>query len=227
MGLGGILFAYIIGIKQIYPFISSGLIGFVFGTIFLEFYRGIRARQKTKNESASSAFIAMINKNRSRYGGYIVHIGVLIICIGFTGKVFDKESDVSLSPLNNQTNLGEYTFILKNYWSENKFSHPQKRSNHNASIVSLEVLKNGKFFTNMKPKRRIYTDQNSQPHSEVALKSTLNKDLYIILGSLNMETGLATLKIRINHMVTWVWLGTIILVIGSLIALNPLEKNHD
>ncbi len=224
LGLISTLFAFLLGIRQIYPMISSGLIGFVFGTIVLEFYRGIRARQKAQSESVWIALTTMIKKNRSRYGGYIVHIGILIICIGFTGKVFDKEADVSLSPAQNQTQLAEYTFIQKEFWAETAQSHPEKRSNHDALIVSLEVLKNGEYFTTMAPERRIYTDQNSQPHSEVALKTTLNKDLYIILGNLDMDTGMATLKIRVNHMVTWVWLGTVILVIGSLIALNPFGR---
>lgn len=226
LGLIGACIGFVLGIRQMYPLISSGLIGFVFGTIILEFYRGIHARRRTMSESAWTAFITMISKNRSRYGGYIVHLGILMIFIGFTGKVFDKEADVSLSPLENTTQLEEYTFILKDYWSETSDTHPVKRSNHDAKIVSLDIFKKGEYHTTMAPEKRIYTDQNSQPHSEVALKTSLNKDLYIILGSLDMKTGMATLKIRVNHMVTWVWLGTLVLVLGSLIALNPFEKKR-
>ena len=76
-------------------------------------------------------------------------------------------------------------------------------------------------------RRRIYIDQNSQPHSEVALKTTLNKDLYLILGSLDLKSGLATLKIRINNLVSWVWLGTLVLIFGTLIALLPSQKLNE
>ena len=77
------------------------------------------------------------------------------------------------------------------------------------------------------PEKRIYTDQNSQPHSEVALKTTLNKDLYLILGSLDLESGIATLKIRINNLVSWVWIGTLLLIIGTVVAIIPSKKVNE
>ena len=114
--------------------------------------------------------------------------------------------------------------MLKNYWKETPKSHPEIRKNHQAYIASIDIYKDGEFYTNLKPEKRIYIDQNSQPHSEVALKTTLNKDLYLILGSLDLESGLATLKIRINNLVSWVWLGTLVLIFGTLIALLPNRK---
>jgi len=222
---GIILFCF--GIKKVYPLITLVLIAFVFSTIILEFYRGTRARMRSSNESAFNAFISIIKKNQSRYGGYIVHIGILMMFFGFVGKAFDKEADVSLSPENPKTQLNEYQFELKEYWKETPELNPSTRQNHNAYIAAIEILKNGEYYTTLNPEKRIFTDQNSQPHSEVALKTTLNKDLYLILGSLDLETGLATLKIRINHLVSWVWLGTLVLILGTLVALIPQKKLNE
>ena len=67
---------------------------------------------KSSNKNIFFAFISIIDKNRSRYGGYIVHIGILMMFLGFTGKAFDKEADVSLSPNNSSTQLNEYKFDI-------------------------------------------------------------------------------------------------------------------
>jgi cytochrome c-type biogenesis protein CcmF len=215
------------GIRKVYPLIALVLIGFVLATIILEFYRGTKARMKSSQENILYAFISIIEKNKSRYGGYIVHIGILMMFLGFTGKAFDQESDVSLSPEKNSVNLAEYTFKLKDYWQESPNSHPNTRQNHKAEITSIDIFKEGVFYTNLKPERRIYINQKSQPHSEVALKSTLNKDIYIILGSLDLNTGMTTLKIRLNNLVSWVWLGTLVLIFGTLIALLPERRINE
>ncbi len=221
------IITFSLGIRKVYPLITIILIGFVLSTILLEFYRGTKARMKSSGENIFNAFISIMDKNRSRYGGYIVHIGILMMFLGFTGKAFDQEADVSLSPEKNKVELAEYTFELKEYWQESPSSHPKKRQNHNAEITSIDIYKNGAFYTNLKPERRIYIDQNSQPHSEVALKTTLNKDIYIILGSLDLKTGMATLKIRLNNLVSWVWLGTLVLIFGTLIPLLPNRKLNE
>ncbi len=161
----------------------------------------------------------MINLNRTRYGGYIVHLGIVMMFAGFTGKAFDKEADLSLLP-NESANLNEYTFIYTGNWIETEKEFPKKRSNHIAQVIGLEVKKNNQNYDFFKPEKRFYTDQNNQPHSEVILKSSLNKDLYIVLGSVDVNTNRATIKIRINPMVNWVWIGTLFLIIGALISIN-------
>tara|TARA_B100001029_G_C15060453_1_gene457976 strand:- start:1554 stop:3527 length:1974 start_codon:yes stop_codon:yes gene_type:complete len=222
----GIIFYYF-GITKIYPLITLILIIFVFITIIFEFYRGTRARKRGSNESWLLALRMIIEKNKSRYGGYIVHIGILMMFFGFIGKAYDKEADVSLTPENPKTELNEYSFELKNYWKETPKTNPNTRQNHHAYIAEIKIEKDDKYYTSLFPEKRIYTDQNSQPHSEVALNTTLNKDLYLILGSMDLDTGLATLKIRINHLVSWVWLGTLVLIIGTIIALIPSKKINE
>ena len=72
------------------------------------------------------------------------------------------------------------------------------RSNHIAKIITIKIFKNGNYFTTLKPEKRFYIDQNNQPHSEVALKSTLFEDFYVVLGDVDMDTGLATIQVKIR-----------------------------
>ncbi len=207
-----------------YPVMFTFLVLFVIIVIIFEFQKAISARRRTKNENFLNAFKNLINKNRTRYGGYIVHLAIMIMTIGFIGKAFDKEANLSLSP-NEVIELEDYTINYKKYWLETPESNPNKRENHFAKIISLEVLKNNKMFSTLYPEKRFYIDQNNQPHSEVALESTLLEDFYVVLGDVDMNTGMATLIIKINPMVNWVWIGTLLLCFGVIICLNPKIKS--
>ncbi len=220
--LGAAIIGVTLNIKLIYPLVSIALIVFVLATIVMEFYRGTRARMRITGKGAISSFLTMIDKNRSRYGGYIVHLGVIMMFAGFTGKAFDKEADVSMMP-GDVTTLGKYEITYQKYWMETPDSNPKERSDHVAKIVSLDIRKEGQPYTTLKPEKRFYTDQDNQPHSEVAVKTALNEDLYVVLGDVDMNTGRATMKVRVNPMVTWVWLGTFVLLIGTLVSVNIEE----
>ena len=213
------LFSIILNIRTIYPIVSITLCTFVAMSIFIEFFKGSHARAKRTGENLGKAFLSMIHRNRSRYGGYIVHVGIIMMFAGFTGKAFDKEADLSLFPDETAT-LSNFTFEYTGHWLESSEEYPQKRSNHIAKVIGLNVKKDGQDFAFFKPEKRFYTDQNNQPHSEVTLRSSLNQDLYIVLGDVDETTSRATIKVRINPMVSWVWLGTLFLIIGALISLN-------
>ena len=210
-------------VYDFYPFIFTLLVIFVMFVIFFEFYRAVSTRVRIKNESYLFALSMLFKKNRTRYGGYIVHLAIMIMIIGFIGKAFDKEADISIKP-NETIELENYTIHYKKYWLETPDTNPNDRENHFAKIISLEILKDLKPFTMLYPEKRFYIDQNNQPHSEVALKSTLLEDFYVVLGDVDMNTGLATLIIKINPMVSWVWIGSLLLCIGVIICLNPKMK---
>ena len=212
------LWAFIYNINSLFPIIFSVLVLFVFIIILTEFFRAISARNRMHNEKIYYAFKMLFKKNRTRYGGYIVHLGIIIMITGFIGKSFDKQADISMK-LNEEIKLKNYNIKYKKYWIEN--SNFENRSNHIAKIISIDIYKNEKFFTTLNPEKRFYIDQNNQPHSEVALKSTLFEDFYVVLGDVDMSSGLATIKVKINPMVTWVWIGSVFLFIGVVICLNP------
>ena len=195
---------------------------FVTTTIFIEFFRGVRARKNKFNESIITALRRMVSKNRSRYGGYVVHLGIVFMFVGFTGHAFDKEKEFSLKKGETEHVAG-YEFQLINI-SE------AERPNHYAWISELRVIDNkGRFITNLLPEKRIYFHKNPdvnrrQPHSELDIHSTLNKDIYAIFSAVDNENGIAFLKIMINPLVHWVWIGGYILIFGTLIALWPRKE---
>ena len=222
--IAGLVMALILYITNIrgYVLISFSLSVFVLTTISLEFARGIRSRITVHKENPLTAFWRLLRKNRSRYGGYIVHVGIVFMFIGFTGHAFDTEKEFGLKK--DETNhLSGYTFVLQNIREE-------ERPNHYAWIADLHVSDaSGKEIVLLHPEKRIYFHRNPdperrQPHSELDIYSTMKQDIYSIFNSVDLENGVAYLKIMINPLVNWVWFGGFIFVLGTLVALWPPKK---
>ena len=142
--------------------------------------------------------------------------------IGFTGHAFDNEKEFGLKK--DETNhLSGYTFVLQNIREE-------ERPNHYAWIADLHVSDaSGKEIVMLHPEKRIYFHRNPdperrQPHSELDIYSTMKQDIYSIFNSVDLENGVAYLKIMINPLVNWVWFGGFIFVLGTLVALWPPKK---
>ncbi|UCH09220.1 MAG: heme lyase CcmF/NrfE family subunit [Fidelibacterota bacterium] len=208
----------LLGIHRIYPVLAIALVAFVLTGIVVEVVRGIGARRRTSGESSLRAFLNMVDKNRSRYGGAIVHLGVLLMFVGFVGKAFTVEQDTTLRT-GESTHLQDYVFTLEKHYTV-------ERSNHTALIADIAVSRADKLVTVLKPEKRVYTDQNNQPNSEVAIYSKPLEDLYALVGGENPESGSVVLKIMINPLVQMVWLGGIILTIGTIVAIWPSRTDR-
>ncbi|MEC9007001.1 MAG: heme lyase CcmF/NrfE family subunit [Candidatus Neomarinimicrobiota bacterium] len=202
-----------------YVVISFSLCVFVTTAILSEFVKGVRIRMGKFNESSIVALYKMIHKNRSRYGGYIVHLGIVLMFIGFTGHAFDKEKEFGIK-------VGE-TEQVANYNFQLTRMYEQERSNHYAWISDLRVTNlSGDYITSLKPEKRVYFHKNPdinkrQPHSELDIFSTLNQDIYSIFSSVSNNNDTAFIKIMINPLVKWVWIGGYLLAFGTVIALWP------
>ena len=203
----------LIGFKG-YVVISFSLCVFVTSAIMTEFYKGIRARKNKFNETLHLALMKIVSKNRSRYGGYIVHLGIVLMFVGFTGHAFDREKEFSLQ-VGQVDHVAGYEFeLLKLTESE--------RPNHYAWISELKVTDHqGTFITNLYPEKRVYFHKNPdinrrQPHSELDIYSTLNKDIYSIFSSIDNDNKTAFIKIMVNPLVRWVWVGGYILVLSLI-----------
>jgi cytochrome c-type biogenesis protein CcmF len=216
-GLG----TWILGLNG-YVLLTAVLVIFVLTAILEEFARGIAARVRRFEESIWIALIRMVRKNRSRYGGYIVHIGIVFIFVGFTGKAFDQEKEIGLH-VGESDHIGNYNFELKNI-------RDTERPNHYAWISDLRITnRDGQFITNLHPEKRIYFHRHPnpdrrQPHSELDIYSTINRDIYSVFTGVDSEQRIAYLKIMINPLVWWVWFGGWVLVAGTLIALWPRKE---
>jgi cytochrome c-type biogenesis protein CcmF len=225
--LAGVLF-FTLGYRNYYAIVVLSLSGFVRGTIFSEFIRGARARQTMMHESAPQALGRLVNKNPRRYGGYVVHIGVVLMFIGIAGSSFFKiEKQISLQQ-GNTVEAGPY--LLK---------YMGLQSSDNAHVSSqaavVEVFHGGQQIDTMHPEKRFYKRQQ-QPTTEVAIRPTLRDDLYVVLGGYDEVSGLATFQIFVNPLQSWLWIGGIILVFGTCITMLPspaerhalaLARSHD
>lgn len=207
-----------------YVLISFTLAVFVVVAMLREFYRGIKARTSRFEENPVTALITLIRKNRSRYGGYIVHLGMVFMFVGFTGHAFDQEKEFGIE-VGQEEHVGDYRFSLVNL-SETE------RPNHYAIIADLRVTdKEGNFIVNLHPEKRVYFHRNPdpsrhQPHSELDIYSTFKKDIYSIFSGTDKSGKVAFLKIMINPLVNWVWMGGYILVFGTMIALWPRKDDE-
>ena len=202
-----------------YTVISFSLCVFVVVAISSEFVKGVRVRKNKFKESIFISLFRMIEKNRSRYGGYIVHLGIVLMFVGFTGHAFDKEKEFGIQ-VGQSEKVANYNFELTRMYEE-------ERSNHYAWITDLRVTDiSGNFITNLRPEKRVYFHKNPdinkrQPHSELDIYSTFNKDIYSIFSSVSSDNSIAFVKIMINPLVKWVWIGGYILAFGTIIALWP------
>ena len=221
LALSIVLISILVGLVGLYPIITTFLCSFVFFTIVIEFWRGIKVRRNKYKENILIALLKMINKNRSRYGGYIVHLGIVIMFIGFIGKAFDIEKESSIR-------IGESIF-LSNYKITLLNLRENERPNHYAWIADLEVKKDGKIISTLVPEKRVYFHKNEnpdrrQPHSELSIFSTWREDVYSIFGGIDTEKGLLSIKIMINRLVKLVWLGGYFVLFGTVIALWPKKS---
>ena len=208
-GLG--LFAA--GVRHYYALVCFSLAGFVLTTIVLEFYRGTRARQALMGEPPVTALAHLVNKNRRRYGGYVIHVGVVMAFVGIAASAaFRIEEQHSMRP-GDSVEVGGYTLTYQGIRNED--------TPHTASMLAeITVASGGKVITTMYPEKRFYKRQQ-QPTTEIALRTTLLEDLYLVLGSYDDKSGLMTLQVFINPLVVWLWLGGITMVLGTMIVMMP------
>lgn len=206
---GGALF--FLGVRKAAPLLSFTFSLFVLVTIALEFYRGTRARARISGDSVALAFWNLIVRNKRRYGGYIVHLGVIMIFVGITGSTaFKQEAAATLKPGESMT-VGAYTLSYQG------LSEYPTRS-HYVVAANLWVEKNGRRLEMLTPEKNFY--KGHQPSTEVAIRSTLKEDLYVILNSYD-KSKTATFKVFINPLVKWIWVGGGVMVLGTFICLGP------
>jgi len=202
------------GVRSLYPFVSAVLIVFVGSSIIQEFWKGMTARHRMTGENYARSLVNMTLKNKSRFGGYIVHLAIVFYFIGFTGSAFNKEIEKTLLP-GEAMHSGMYTFVYDDYQQLN-------RPNHTAQVVEINVLKNGRPYGKMYPEKRMYFRSN-QPNTEVDIIQTWREDLYATLAGVTGDDNRATIRMYINPLVRWIWVGGAILAFGTIIAMLPTK----
>ncbi len=203
---------FFLGVSELYAIIHFCLFSFVLCTILYEWFRGTKARHRMRAENYLKAFWGLIWANRPRYGGYIVHIAIILIAMGVAGSsLYSVEKEVVLVPGESMT-IKNYTLTYDNideYETESK----------GVVIATLSVYNQGKFIGKLTPEKYFHRSYE-QPVTEVAIRSTIIEDLYVILLDWDAD-GNTAFKVLVNPLVNWIWIGGGVFVLGGLIAFWP------
>jgi cytochrome c-type biogenesis protein CcmF len=209
------------------PVIGISLCAFNAAVIVQEFALLLRARARAGTETTPSVLwwlgglpglvhtlISLSPQSRRRYGGYICHFGIVLMFMGFTGQSWNVDREASLYP--GQTYAAEeYTL---NYVGARMEVDNSKRM----VFADVDVYKNGKFQERLSPGKLIYKKQPESPTTAVAIGHGLRDDVYLIVGSINPgNKNLAAFQLHINPLVSWIWIGCIVLIAGSVICMWP------
>jgi cytochrome c-type biogenesis protein CcmF len=214
-----------LGMRNGHAIVAYVLAAFVAGTIMQEFYKGIGARRSIHGESLPVAAIRLVARNRRRYGGYIVHAGIVILFAAFAGLAFKKDHDIALKA----GQAAELVDPLGHRWRfVSQGVSTSETLNRFVTAVGLEVFRDGERVGIMASEKRQHFDSNKQPQfepsTEVAIKSSAKMDLYIVLAGVDGET--ANLLISFNPLVIWVWIGGVVMALGGLIVMWPQAERR-
>ena len=203
------------GIRQPGALLGFWLGAFVAFVTLYEIWRASLGRIKRFGESIPLAFWRLVGRNRRRYGGYVIHLGVVLMAIGIIGiEGFQTETQATIQQ-GEQVSLGNYTI---SYNSLAMFDTPDGR---NVTRADLGVYKNGQYVGNIYPRRDFYYESR-QPMTIPGVRSTWEEDFYVLLVDWEpISTQGATFKVYHNPLVNWVWFGGLVLIIGTMVAAWP------
>ena len=196
---------------------SSGacfaLSALVTATIWQEFWRGARVRQGATGSDVVTAMIGLVARSRRRYGGYIVHLGIVLIFLGFAGEGYKREEQVLLQP-GQQTTVAGFT-VRHGAVKLTDDGQKQMVTGH------VTVFRDGAALGQMYPAKWFFRKHEEEPTTEVAIRRGFWEDLYIVMAAFDMQNQSATFHVVVNPLVNWIWVGFGVLALGTLIALLP------
>ena len=207
----------VLGEHRWMPLLGFGAVGLVFFTLVQEFARGTRARMYTTGERPWVALFRLFRRNQRRYGGYIVHLGVVLMAVGIIGNSFYQVENQAALQVGETMSIGPYVLRYEGLFE-------RRGSNYTQVVGRLTVLRDGEMIDVLEPTRNIYDKRPEQPTTEVAVRFGLREDLYVVLAGWEQGGQLASFKVYINPLMTWLWIGGLVLVLGALIAVWPQQR---
>ncbi len=199
-------------VGTLYSLMAFSLAALVTTAIASEFWRGARVIQRHTGKNLLFSVVQLTRRNTRRYGGYLVHIGVVIVFIGLAGSAFNRSKEREMG-FHDSMSIGPYRLVCQSYTQDSN-------ANYDSEYELLNVYQNGKFLLRMSPERRFY-HASQQTETMVADHSTLQRDLYVVYEGKNPDTDQPIIKVFINPLVAWIWIGVIVMALGTLLALVP------
>src|SRR6202158_1661260 len=215
MGLVAGAIAFALGVREFFSLVCLMLCVFVTTTIGMEFFRGARVIRSRSGASLLASAVDLTMRNTRRYGGYIVHMGMVLIFVGLAGAAFNRDAQKDMQP-GSTLEIGSYNLLLQGFDSK-----PEK--NYTSERMIVEVWRDNKPLMMLYPERRFF-QTNEQSGTMVAIYSTLREDLYVVYAGQNPETQAPVVHAFLNPLVKWIWLGALVVVLGTLVTLLPNRR---
>ena len=198
--------------SALYSLMTICLAVLVTVTVFSEFVRGGRVIARHTGQTLLAGMARLAHRNTRRYGGYIVHFGVALVMIGLAGSAFNQDKEKEMG-YGDSMRVGAYTLTCRSYTQDDK-------PNYRSEWAILDVTDNGKPLTTLYPERRFYK-ASQQMATMVANRSTLKEDLYVVYEGVNETTGRPIIKVHLNPLVMWIWIGWLTMVGGTILCMVP------
>jgi cytochrome c-type biogenesis protein CcmF len=196
----------------LFSLVTFTLAAGVITAISAEFLRGANVVRTQTGKTLLSSTILLVRRNTRRYGGYLVHFGIVVMFIGIAGGAFNQSREQEMS-FGDTVTLGQYRLVCESYTQDSN-------KNYDTEYALLDVFRGGQKITQLAPEKRFY--HASQTSSTmVALHSTLASDLYVIYEGRNPDTDKPIIKVFVNPLMNWIWIGVGIVVFGTFVALVP------
>jgi cytochrome c-type biogenesis protein CcmF len=202
-------------IGNFYALVAFATAAAVLSAILGEFVRGASVISKQSGRNLLVATWLLTRRNTRRYGGYIIHIGVVIIVVGLAGSAFNQNVESEMA-LHDKISIGPYTLVQVGATQDSNL-------NYNSEFALLDVYKGGKKLFQMSPEKRVYL-ASEQPQTMVAIHSVPAWDLYVVYEGTNPDNGQPIIKAFLNPLVGWIWAGVAWIVFGTIVALVPSLK---
>lgn len=211
------------------PLVTIALSAFNVAVIVQEFQRGVSARRRSAEkrgepEGVLTALFNLVGKNRRRYGGYIVHLGIVGMFIGFVGSAWNLEREVSLVPgQTHQIGSFDISYLGTRMCPGNPKCSAEEQADLNKRMLfaDFEVKQSGKSLGQIHPAKFFYAKNPDGPTTEVSLLQSLKQDLYTVIGTIDPQSKRGTFRFHVNPLVMWIWLGGMVLILGASISLWP------
>jgi cytochrome c-type biogenesis protein CcmF len=216
LGLVLAILAIVAGARNVYSILAFSFAGFALGVNVEEFVRGANARVKAHGEAWPIALSRLVGGNRRRYGGYIAHIGVVLVAFGVTASsTFRTEQEATLKPGETVTVAG-HTVRFKNAWG-------REEKQRQVIGATMELMDGNRVVSTAEPRMNYYpTSQQPVPTPDV--RSMLSGDLYFNLMAFKQDGSNVTVKVIWEPLVPWIWFGGFVLCLGAVVGILPQRQ---
>jgi cytochrome c-type biogenesis protein CcmF len=206
---------FVLGVRSALALVSLALTIFVAATVALDFVRATRARLRT-GEGPARAIGGLVVRHNRRYGGFLVHVGILVIAVGVTGShAWSVQTEQTLKT-GEAAELAGYQFRFEGLSASEESNHFKVTGRFTVSNGHLRDVV-------LLPAKKFYP-RDSAPIAYVDYRLGLTEDLYLVLGDFARDGSQATVKVQVNRLVSWIWLGGLIITLGTVLAVLPERK---